>query len=137
MLPAGDGGSTWTAPIKVNSDTQPSTGVGHDHYQPGVAVDPTGKVAACWYDRRDDTENFAIERSCGESTNGGLTWTNHNVGVPAFAPTHGIDLFINPVYMGDYDSLASDFTRANTGFIGAFQVQGNRGNPDVMADTFQ
>ena len=37
-----------------------------------------------------------------------------------FAPTHGIDLFINPVYMGDYDQLTSDFLNSNSGFIGSF-----------------
>ena len=132
-----DGGSTWGAPVKVNTDKQPSTGVGHDHYQPAIAVDPTGKVGVCWYDRRDDTENFSIEHFCGESTTAGLTWTNTNLGVPGFAPTHGEDIVVNGVYMGDYDTLVSDFTRANTGFIGAFQVQGNRGNPDVKAVSFQ
>jgi hypothetical protein len=137
LVSSADGGNTWSAPVKVNTDTQPSTGVGHDHYQPGVAVDPTGKVAVCWYDRRDDTENFSIEHFCGESTNAGLTWTNTNVGVPGFAPTHGGDILVNSIYMGDYDALTSDFTRANTGFIGAFQVQGNRGNPDVQAVSFQ
>src|SRR5258706_12296659 len=57
-----DQGATWGfAPIKVNSDAQPRMGYGHDHDQPGIAVDATGKVAACWYDRRNDVANFGIE----------------------------------------------------------------------------
>jgi hypothetical protein len=59
-----DKGATWGfAPIKVNSDAQPRIGYGHDHYQPGIAVDATGKVAACWYDRPSDGAT-GIERFC-------------------------------------------------------------------------
>jgi hypothetical protein len=132
-----DGGATWGfAPIRINSDMQPRVGYGHDHYQPGIAVDSTGKVGACWYDRRNDNEDFAIERFCGTSTNGS-NWVNSKVNVPGFGPVHGIDNFINPVYMGDYDGLASDFTKANAGFIGSFQVMGSKANPDVKAFSFQ
>jgi hypothetical protein len=130
-----DGGNTWGfSPIKVNGDTQSRFGLGHDHYQSGVSVDSRGHVAACWYDRRADSENFAIRRHCGESTNAGVTWTDADIGLPAFAPTHGNDVFINPIYMGDYDQMTSDFLNQNSGFIGAFESQGAaRGNPDVDA----
>jgi hypothetical protein len=130
-----DGGNTWTSATKVNSDIQSRTGSGHDHYQSAVAVDKTGKVGACWYDRRDDPEDFAIARYCGESTNGGASWTSVNLGITPFAPTHGIDTFINSIYMGDYDVLTSDFTGANPGFIGSFEVMGTQGNPDAAANT--
>lgn len=127
-----DGGNTWgSAPHKVNSDIQSRLSSGHDHYQSAIAVDNRGFVGVCWYDRRDDNENFAIKRHCGQSTNNGFTFTDTNIGMAAFAPTHGNDLFINPFYMGDYDQLTSDFTNANSGFVGAFESQTNRGNPDV------
>jgi hypothetical protein len=127
-----DGGATWGfRPIKVNSDIQPRLGSGRDHYQVGVAVDNRGVVGACWYDRRQDSENFAIRRHCGESTNNGFTFTDGDIGLQAFAPTHGIDIFINPIYMGDYDQMTSDFLNLNSGFVGAFQAMGARGNPDA------
>ena len=129
-----DGGNTWGfAPIKVNSDIQSRLGSGHDHYQSGIAVDNRGYVAVCYYDRRADNENFAIRRHCGESTNGGFNWTDADIGLNGFAPTHGGDLFINSIYMGDYDQLSSDFLNSSSGFIGAFENQTNRGNPDVDA----
>src|SRR5215472_3877272 len=56
--------------IQVNSDQQPKFGNGHDHFQPAVATDPTGTVAICWYDRRNDPQNLQIERFCAESKNG-------------------------------------------------------------------
>jgi len=121
---------TW--PRKVNSDIQSRLGSGHDHYQSGIAVDSRGYVGICWYDRRADAENFAIRRHCGESSNG-INFTDFDLGMPSFAPTHGTDVLINPVYMGDYDQMTSDFLNLNSGFIGAFQSQGVRGNPDAVA----
>ena len=127
-----DGGTTWFGPIKVNSDIQSRLGSGHDHYQSGIAVDNRGYVAVCWYDRRNDSENFGIRRHCGESANG-LIFSDSDVGLATFAPTHGNDVFINPIYMGDYDQLSSDFLNKNSGFIGAFESQQSRGNPDAVA----
>ena len=132
-----NGGKTWGfAPLKINSDSQPRFGLGHDHYQPGIAVDSTGKVGACWYDRRSDPENFGVERYCATSPDG-FSWTDSKVLVAGFAPVHGIDGLINPVYMGDYDGVTSDSTKANPGFIGAFEVMGSKANPDVKAFSFQ
>ncbi len=129
-----DGGNTWGfSPIKVNSDIQSRLGSGHDHYQSGIAVDKRGYVAICYYDRRADDENFAIRRHCGESSNGGSSWTDSDIGLAASAPTHGGDLFINSIYMGDYDQLSSDFLNSAAGFIGAFETQTTRGNPDSVA----
>jgi hypothetical protein len=133
-----DGGNTWgSSPKKVNSDTQPQTGSGRDHYQSGVAVDKRGNVGVCWYDRRADPENFSIRRHCAESSNAAMTFSDHDIGMPGFAPTHAIDLFVNPAYMGDYDQLTSDFLNQNSGFIGSFQNQTNRGNPDVDAHSMK
>jgi hypothetical protein len=128
-----DGGNTWGSAAKVNSDIQSRVGSGHDHFQSGIAVDNRGYVAVCYYDRRADNENFAIRRHCGESANNGYTWTDGDIGMAGFAPTHGNDLFINPIYMGDYDQMTSDFLNTNSGFIGAFENQTNRGNPDAVA----
>jgi hypothetical protein len=128
-----DGGNTWGfAPVKVNSDIQSRLGSGHDHYQSAIAVDNRGVVGVCWYDRRADSENFAIRRHCGESSNNGFNFTDGDIGLNPFAPTHGNDLFINPIYMGDYDQLTTDFMNGHSGFVGAFQTQTSRGNPDAV-----
>lgn len=133
-----DGGQRWSFfATKVNTDSQPRLGLGHDHFQPAVSVDNTGTIAICYYDRRADTENFAIRRHCGESTTSGSLWSDFDIGMNAWAPTHGIDVFVNPAYMGDYDQLTSDFLNQNSGFIGSFQNQGARGNPDVVAHSMQ
>jgi hypothetical protein len=53
------------------------------------------------------------------------------------------DAFINPFYLGDYDTLTTDSTKSTLGFIGAFQIIQSVGgeapnsvfvpNPDVFA----
>jgi len=122
--------------IQVNSDRQPRIGGGHDHFQPAIATDRTGRVAICWSDRRNDPQNLNIERFCAESKSG-LEWTNFRVPIAPFAPHNHQDLLIAFNYMGDYDGLTSDFTGTNSGFIGAFQWMSSGMNPDVKAFSFR
>jgi hypothetical protein len=107
---------------------------------PGVAVDNTGKVGVCFYDRRRDSFNFLFDRFCATSTNAGRTWTNTRQTTNSSTPIHATDGFINPFYLGDYDGLATDFEKASPGFIGAFQIVNSTGvfvpNPDVVATKF-
>ncbi|HEY7404696.1 MAG TPA: hypothetical protein VIB39_14315 [Candidatus Angelobacter sp.] len=141
MLSRSKDGVHFSPTIQVNSDRQPKFGSGHDHFQPAIAVDSTGKAAICWYDRRNDPKNFAIERFCAESKNGN-EWNNFRVPIAAFAPLHRTDFgifgfaSITAPYMGDYDGLTTDFTGKTTGFIGAFEWMGSGMNPDVKAYRF-
>jgi hypothetical protein len=128
---------------QVNSDRQPRVGGGHDHFQPAIATDSTGRAAICWYDRRNDPQNFQIERFCAQSKNG-RDWDNFRVPIAPFAPIHRLDfaLFLDisttldQNNMGDYDGLASDFTGKSRGFIGAFEWMSSGMNPDVKSYKF-
>jgi hypothetical protein len=140
-----DGGATWSAPVRVNNNSEPAPGGGGtDQYQAGASVDNTGTIGVCWYDRRQDPLNYMIDRFCGVSTNAGASFTNTRQSQPSWAPIHATDSFINPQYMGDYDTVASDFTEATRGFIGSFQIIKTVGgfggnlqpNPDVFAVIF-
>ena len=35
-------------------------------------------------------------------------------------PWHAVDVAVNPFYLGDYDAVAGDITKTNSGFLGAF-----------------
>jgi hypothetical protein len=124
-----DGGRNWSAAVKVN-DNEEGGSTRADHYLPGIAVDRNGAVGVCFYDRRRDPTNFFIDRECAGSRDGGRTWKNHRVTRASFPPSISGDLLINPVYMGDYDGMASDSTGAFDGFLGAYG-DNSRGNPDV------
>ncbi len=132
-----DGGATWSAdPVRVNNNTEPlPSGLGTDQYQPGIAVDKSGRIGVCFYDRRNDPNNFLIDRFCASSTNAGVNWSNKKISKKNFAAITCQDFFLDCAYMGDYDGLASDFTKVNTGFIGAWG-DNSLGNPDVKASRF-
>ena len=116
-----DDGSTWSASVRVNDDpVATATGRGTDHFQPAVAVDKTGAVGACWYDRRNSPLNLNISRFCASSSDSGSSWTNRAVPFESWQAFHAADAFVNPYYLGDYDGLTADLTAASPGFMGAF-----------------
>lgn len=111
-----NGGSTWSAPVKLNDDTTTN-----DQWQPGLAVTPDGThVGVFWYDRRNDPADSLIERYGVIGTVSGSTVTfgaNFRVSAPdagstitAFPAVVNQDPAINPSYMGDYDQVAADNT---------------------------
>lgn len=138
-----DGGQTWTAPARVNQDPlshilngQP---YGTDHYQPGVAVDKSGRVGVCWYDRRNDPKNFTFGRFCAFSTDGGSSWHEPSAFLGNWQPFHDVDVFIAQYYLGDYDTVASDLSGKDNGFLGAFafvDVNPQTPNQDVAVLKF-
>jgi hypothetical protein len=127
-----NGGQSFEAPVRVNNNVEPIRAPGTDQYQPGIAVNPSGVVGTCFYDRRRDPLNFLIDRFCATSTDGGTSWGNQQITATNFAAVHFQDVLIDTLYMGDYDGLASDFTGSRDGFIGAYG-DNSRGNPDVNA----
>jgi hypothetical protein len=134
---SGNGGTTWTSPVRVNTNIEPlSNGRGTDQYQSAGAINKTGKIAACYYSREFDTSNYKFDRMCATSTNNGATWSATRVTTTSSIPIHGTDVLLNPSYMGDYDTLANDETGLNSGFVGAFQVDGITGNAQLQAVKF-
>jgi len=136
-----DGGVTWSAPVKVNQNTNEplSNGRGLDQFQPGAAVDKTGRVEVCYYDRRLDgtmpfpKQNLLFARFCSQSSDGGTTWADTEI-TGNSTPIHANDLFVVTNYLGDYDEVAADFTLVNSGFVGGFEVISTRGDPDVKSE---
>jgi hypothetical protein len=128
-----DGAKTWSAPVQVNNDFTVFLGRGVDHFQPGVGVDSKGVVGACWYDRRDDPLNYLVSRFCGTSSDRGSTWTNSQVPMSPWPPIHATDAFVNPYYLGDYDTVVGDFLRMSPGLLGAF---GNVATQGVFAPVY-
>jgi Neuraminidase (sialidase) len=97
-----DGGATWSVPVQIGENTERASGAVTDAYQPGVAVDKTGRVGVCFYGRRRDPMNFMIDRYCATSTDAGATWANHRESSPSWAPWHATDIQINPFYLGGF-----------------------------------
>ncbi len=135
-----DGGQTFTPTRQLNSDTQPQplVGRGHDHFRPTAAVDRNGTVAACWYDRRNDPQNYQFERFCAESTNGGTSWTEFRIPGSLSTPVVLQDVLLPGTNsMGENDSLTTDFSGHSPGFIGGIQWMSFGMNPDVKEVKFR
>jgi hypothetical protein len=126
-----DGGTSWSAPRLVSPTPSTFKGAGRDQFMAGVALDASGALAVCYSDRRNDARNFAIDHFCSLSRDQGKTFKDVRETPSSWTPTRGTDVFINPAYMGDYDTVSSDATGANAGFFNTFQVQTNT-NPDVF-----
>ena len=53
------------------------------------------------------------------STDGGNTWNNQ--GIPGtWLPYKSADVFVNPYYLGDYDTVVSDSLKLLPGLLGAY-----------------
>jgi len=70
VITSADGGSTWSAPVRVNDDVGSSS-----QFLPWIDVDQTtGMVGAVWYDTRNDPDNQLSEAFASVSHDGGATW---------------------------------------------------------------
>jgi hypothetical protein len=126
-----DSGTSWSTPRLVSPAPSTFKGAGRDQFMAGVAIDATGALAVCYSDRRNDPNNFTIDHFCSLSRDQGTTFKDVRETPISWTPTHATDVFINPAYMGDYDTVGSDATGANSGFFNTFQIQTNT-NPDVF-----
>jgi len=116
---SGDAGATWSPPVRVNRDLEGGATPQVDHFESAIATDSTGRIAICFYDRRNDAANFLIDRYCASSKSGNK-WTNDRITLTHFPVVVGQDILMAPDYMGDYDTLASDSLGRHSGFLGRF-----------------
>ncbi len=96
-----NGGTTWSAPIKVNDDS-----TSNDQFFPAISVDQSnGKINIVFYDTRNDPGNHMMDLYYAESTDGGLTfYPNQRVTTTSFNPNNdGFD----GGFIGDYIGLGS------------------------------
>ena len=95
MAKSTNGGTSWTAPIKVNDDNTTR----HQFFV-WSTIDPlTGHLWFVFYDRRNTT-GAATDVFCAKSTDGGTTFENFKISESSFTPTSG-------VFFGDYTNIAA------------------------------
>ncbi len=129
-----DSGATWSTPVRVNNNPEGPGASLSDQFEPAMATDNTGRIAIYFYDRRNDRNNFRIDRYCATSP-GGLLWTNTRITLQSFPSIVGQDVLVAPDYMGDYDTLAPDFRNHHFGFIDSF-ANNLSGNPMVSTNSY-
>ena len=103
LIRSGDGGSTWSSPIRVNQDP---AGLGKQHFLPWITCDKvTGGLCVVYYDDRAvDSTMAAVYVST--SYDGGNSWTDMQVSDYTFTPEPIPGLAFS--YFGDYIGIQSD-----------------------------
>ena len=73
----------------------------------------------CFYDRRNDPNNFLIGRTCAFSSDGSK-WKNISAKSRRGPSVANQDDFGLHDWLGDYETLATDSLNQNAGFIGGY-----------------
>jgi hypothetical protein len=97
VMSSRDGGETWSAPVRVNDDPVKN---GKVQFFTWMAIDSAdGSINVIFYDRRDG-KGTETHLTLARSVDGGKTFVNHKVDLPAFSA--------NPrLFFGDYSSISA------------------------------
>lgn len=95
VMASRDGGETWAQPMRVNDDRLRN---GKAQFFTWMAVDPVdGSVNVVFHDRRD-LEGTKTTVTMARSVDGGKTFVNHKIALPAFECQPD-------VFFGDYNGI--------------------------------
>lgn len=89
---SGDGGETWSEPVKVNDNPADGT----DQFLPKVDVAPEGRVNVVFLDGRNDPSGKMLDAYLATSSDGGRTFGNIKVSAQPF------DSSVGPTFGDDY-----------------------------------
>jgi hypothetical protein len=110
LMRSGNGGTTWTAPVKVNQDDTNA-----DQFQPYVRVTKRGQVNVSFFDRRLDRPdppnhpgNFFIDTWLARSNDRGGSWQETRVSHDSWDPSINPPISGSGQFIGDYQGLVAD-----------------------------
>ncbi|MGD8452364.1 MAG: hypothetical protein PVJ57_11145 [Phycisphaerae bacterium] len=109
-----DGGSTWSAPVRVNDDPVNN---GAWQWFGTMSVAPNGRIDAAWLDTREDPGGYDSALYYAYSADGGQTWSPNVAVTPTFNPHVG---WPQQQKMGDYFDMTSDLGGAHLAYAATF-----------------
>lgn len=119
-----DGGTTWSAEVKVNDDAG-----GAYQFFPAISVAPNGTVGVSFYDTRNDNAlDHKTDRFVSHSTTGGASWTTNEKITTAMSDESGPG---DPNDYGDYEGTDSASLPNGVNF---FQHVWTDSRPGAMAE---
>jgi len=101
-----DSGATWSPPKAVSPTPEDFLGAGRDQFHPAIAVNNDGVLAVCYYDRRNDPENNAVDHFCSVSSDSARTFHDIRQTAKSFGLPQVTDAFNFTNSIGDYDGVA-------------------------------
>jgi hypothetical protein len=119
-----DGGCNWSAPRAVSPTPQSFSGAGRDQFIPSAAVDREGTLAVCYFDRRNDPQNNALDRYCSLSGDGGQSFHDVRESARSWIPGENWDRLA--FWVGEHESvIAPMFGDDGGGFFDSFSISAN------------
>lgn len=119
-----DGGSSWSAPIRLNDDLQAANAF---QWFPMLSVAPNSRIDAVWYDTRNGTAPAPYRHSqlfYSYSWDGGISWSPNRAVTPIFdshLPVTLINGVERPVTkLGDYTHMISDANGAHIAYAATY-----------------
>ena len=109
LFKSGDGGITYTGPVRVNQD---KPGSNADQFQPWLAVTPKGQVDVSYFDRRNDPKDLFVDTYLSRSNDGGKTFFDTRVTHQLWDPRVNPPTSASGEFIGDYQGLVADDTAA-------------------------
>jgi hypothetical protein len=97
-----DGGNTWSAPIRINTDAQTANGW---QWMGTIAIAPTGRIDAVWVDTRESQQASLGRLYYSYSSDAGQTWSANEPITPQWNSFVG---WPQQSKIGDYYQLVSD-----------------------------
>lgn len=96
LVKSSDGGTTWSAPKRVNDDAP-----GKQQFMSSMAIDQsTGYLYVLFYDRRNYASGNNTDVYLAVSKDGGNTFVNYQINANVFSPT-------TSVFFGDYIGISA------------------------------
>ncbi|MDH3402426.1 MAG: hypothetical protein OES32_09700 [Acidobacteriota bacterium] len=129
-----DGGSTWSAPVRVNDDASTSSW----QWFATMSVAPNGRIDVIWNDTRN-SGGFVSELFYSYSTDGGVTWKPNVALSPPFDPSVG---YPQQNKLGDYYHMVSYNDAAHLAWAATFNNEQDVyytriGGSEIFADGFE
>lgn len=125
-----DGGTTWSAPMKVNEEAAGANGW---QWFGTLSVAPNGRLDAIWNDTREDPGGFDSELTYAFSTDGGISWTSSQAISPSFDPHLG---WPQQNKIGDYYDMVSENDTVHVAYSATFNGEQDVYYVGIELDTF-
>jgi hypothetical protein len=107
LIKSTDGGTTFSAPVKVNQDDTNA-----DQFQAHVAVADDGQLNVAFFDRRHDPANLYVDEYLARSDNEGRTFKEARLSHDLSDPSINPPISGSGEFFGDYQGLVADSCQA-------------------------